>query len=1775
MNRKLQKRLFAILLAVALVGGMLDLSAFTKAATVFASQSDSPDPAQESEKEAAGSLRTAVTPQDAGSTNPSTEGVRPEGEKSEGTDTPSKEETKPEGEKSEDADTPSKEEVQPEGGKSEDADTPSKEETKPEGGKSEGTDTPSKEETKPEGENSGNVDTPSKEETKPEGEKAEDTDASLADETGLEGEETKEPKEKETLTVSVNSLPKKQMRAAVRAASGPERSVSDWAGFLAALSDSSVSTIILEDNILSERTKTDVLLIIPRSVTIDGNGYALMLNEAGIVLGGNTTFKNITLEMLNPVCNAIIANGYTLTVDRVKNASAPGAYSIHLFCGQLTDYNRTASITMPPTGSHGQIIIRGENRLGHIFAGSLSDVASSSQSTSNDFTQQATITIDSSASGTIGNIYACGARESRGEGTGDILYPMPGNYKVSGAVTINLYGSLVRRVEGLTGSAANAALNYNGNNDLFSSLVATDLSALRINSGRIKPAAGSSLSAQTSISVADGTRLNLGNYSSLELSEFTGGGILILGEQQRLTISGNVSGTTKIAIGDISNTGQSSSKVPATSYPYIKAINSTEGSFLLLPYSGQPNDRLSRKADGSWMVDERGEATTILQSFSLVTKSQDIQQSNSAQGADFEVSLTFKTFDDGREFEELGAVPLTYKVEFGQNSYTAGIKEDGGYYTATVDSLNLNLEAGGDPYNGAWISVRAIDFSRMLSAGTYKITVTAPTESGSVEETFTLNVEAAGEASIGTTVYPTLKEAMASPEAQSGGATIRLLKDVNIASAANQLTIASGSITLDLDGKQISSTVSSGLNITGGSVTITDSTGRGVIKGSDWGIQVSGGTVNLNSGNVSGKVGIKAGEGTVNLNGARIMGTVGAGIVADNTNTGNPVVNLAGGEITGTNGPSFKLVASGTGSSSPKINVTSKLTNTDSPYTVEIESTGGTKTGVFAETTVDFDDFANCFRSFLGDYMVGRSGNQLILKQSIQAASVILTPNSGTYDKNKVHQPVVSVEIGGTRLTERRDYTVSYMRGSQPVSEMKDVGIYQIVISGTGNYLGTVMEPFTINKADAPQITFPSAGDITYGDRLAESSLIGGSTEYGSFAWKDGNLMVEAQGGQGFGTVVFMPNAETLKNYKPITSTQKEVSFTVHKGTPVVVVKAAVSSNTGSREATLTAEVKGVQGGKVPSGTLKFVWVTGNGEQEIASGLTLSGGKAAYTWKGLKGQIYQIKAVYDGDGNYAQASSDEYTFDMRKQAQATFDISNIGTKTYGDSDFVLKTTGGSGTGAVTFESSDPSVLSITGSNATIHKAGSVVITAVKAEDKDYNAAMVAKKITIERKTITFTAKNLTVEKGEAIPQLSFLPITLAYNDRIITAPILSCEAADTNTIGKFAITVSGGTLTNQESYYIQYVPGILEVKEPAQTGGGNTPDSGTNQGTGGAGGGQGTGGTTQNTTPTAPDTAAQNTAQTVPNTAVVAQNTAQTVPNTVVTAQNAAAPGTTAGEQNTARPGQRVVGAGQGTAAAETTEETVAAGNPFLKSTTEATGWEAIRQEIKAAENEAVIEVNMNGETLVPQAVLNDLKDRNVLVIFDMGEGISWKINGNSFSTMAKDVDFAVTVGTKEKPLNRIPQELTDRLESGQQKLELSLAHNGEFGFETILSFDVGKENTGYFANLFYFNEAAGQLEFIQADQVTEEGTAEFRFTHASEYILVLDTKATEENTIISAKTGDTPMESAEVQDKTVQEGSSGNLTWLIWIAVIAALAAAAGVVFAVSRNKKDGDRKN
>ena len=71
----------------------------------------------------------------------------------------------------------------------------------------------------------------------------------------------------------------------------------------------------------------------------------ITLNNAGIILGGDVTFRNIQLYFANAVRNAIIANGHSLTLDGVSNTSSN---NISLFCGGVTDY--CGSTVIPEAG---------------------------------------------------------------------------------------------------------------------------------------------------------------------------------------------------------------------------------------------------------------------------------------------------------------------------------------------------------------------------------------------------------------------------------------------------------------------------------------------------------------------------------------------------------------------------------------------------------------------------------------------------------------------------------------------------------------------------------------------------------------------------------------------------------------------------------------------------------------------------------------------------------------------------------------------------------------------------------------------------------------------------------------------------------------------------------------------------------------------------------------------------------------------------------------------------------------------------------------------------------------------------------------------------------------------------------------------------------------------------------------------------------------------------------------------------------------------------------
>ena len=183
-------------------------------------------------------------------------------------------------------------------------------------------------------------------------------------------------------------------------------------------------------------------------------------------------------------------------------------------------------------------------------------------------------------------------------------------------------------------------------------------------------------------------------------------------------------------------------------------------------------------------------------------------------------------------------------------------------------------------------------------------------------------------------------------------------------------------------------------------------------------------------------------------------------------------------------------------------------------------------------------------------------------------------------------------------------------------------------------------------------------------------------------------------------------------------------------------------------------------------------------------------------------------------------------------------------------------------------------------------------------------------------------------------------------------------------------------------------------------------------------------------------------------------------------------------------------------------------GKPFIKGADGKTGWDVIRAEEETAEEGSAIHVDMNGTAVVPGDIFDSIRGRDITVTFDMGDGILWSVDGKKILTeQAGDIDFSVKTGT-----DTIPVDIVNNVTGERYSIQLSLAHNGEFGFTAVLSIQLGKENAGLTASLYYYNRSTGELEYVCADKVAEDGSASLAFTHASDYVVVIGESREEES---------------------------------------------------------------
>ena len=407
---------------------------------------------------------------------------------------------------------------------------------------------------------------------------------------------------------------------------------------------------------------------------------------------------------------------------------------------------------------------------------------------------------------------------------------------------------------------------------------------------------------------------------------------------------------------------------------------------------------------------------------------------------------------------------------------------------------------------------------------------------------------------------------------------------------------------------------------------------------------------------------------------------------------------------------------------------------------------------------------------------------QVYIRQAaIARADVAVAGESFTYTGSPI-TPAVSVTLkNGTQLMKDRDYTLAYTNHT-------NAGTATVTVTGIGNYIGTAKRTFVISKAKAPAISWPTASAITCGEKVSDSLLSGGSTQYGTFTWSDDVKDTIPTVGTSSYKVVFTPSADTKNNYETITTTEKGISLTV------------------------------------------------NAKSLTDAQVTVSG---SYTYTG-QAQIPAADAVtvqLDGE----TIPNDQYTISARDNTnagQATVTVTGIGsyTGTASGTFIIGKATPTPETptelnavyGSILKDVPLPSGWAWDAPDTFVGNVGGNIFPATYTQDNSGNYNPVQKNLTVKvtKKAVTVTALDKSAYIGSNVPALSNPEADKDYKIEGLvgtdtlngTVTLTYAQTPNMSKAGKTTINITG-TLSN-DNYDIIYANGALTVSNRHSGGGG-------------------------------------------------------------------------------------------------------------------------------------------------------------------------------------------------------------------------------------------------------------------------------------------------------------------------------------------------------------------
>jgi hypothetical protein len=315
--------------------------------------------------------------------------------------------------------------------------------------------------------------------------------------------------------------------------------------------------------------------------------------------------------------------------------------------------------------------------------------------------------------------------------------------------------------------------------------------------------------------------------------------------------------------------------------------------------------------------------------------------------------------------------------------------------------------------------------------------------------------------------------------------------------------------------------------------------------------------------------------------------------------------------------------------------------------------------------------------------------------------------------------------------------------------------------AGDTNYSATtnVDQSFSVSQA-TPVITFGAAPTPTYlgGNFTVSATTTNGDSSTLTYSVVSGPCALVSGAtfsSSGAGTCVVKADGAATTNYNSATASQ---NVTIAKAEQSTLVAMATPSTVVFGSTSTLSSTGGSGGGGV-------TFSSGGSNGCSVSGTTLSVTNASGTCA--------VTATKAADTDYNAATSAPLTVTLQKADQATLTVNDPGTVVFGSTP-QLTTSGGSGTGALTFSHGGSTGCTVTsgGILTVISVGGSCDITASKAADTNYNPT-------------TSAPRSITLAKGDQDAMIAVAtPSTVAYGS--------TSTLSSTGGSGGGAVTFSAG-----------------------------------------------------------------------------------------------------------------------------------------------------------------------------------------------------------------------------------------------------------------------------------------------------------------------------------------------------------------------------------------------